>query len=135
MDFLSDRLKSYLICMIKYRGDKSMTKENNNTEDDYRALFEQASDYILVTDFSGTLIDANASTCKKFGYTKGELLQMHVTSLLDPEELKIKPIMFELLKQGEHIFNERSMILKDGSVIEVEANVKNKRQPANGDCA
>ncbi len=124
MDFLLDILKSDLICMIKYPGDKSMTNESNNKEDGYRALFEQASDYMLVTDFSGTLVDANASTCMKFGYTKGELLQMHITSLLDPEELKIKPIMFELLKQGEHIFNERRMILRDGSVIEVEANVK-----------
>lgn len=101
-----------------------MAEENRITEDGYQALFEQATDFIIVVDFSGNLIDVNDSLCKKFGYTKEELLQMHITSLLDAEEYKKKPIKFELLKQGEHIFNERRMVLKDGSIIEVEANVK-----------
>jgi PAS domain S-box-containing protein len=94
------------------------------SHDQYRALFEQASDPIMVTDFKGKFIDVNTSFCDMFGYTKEELQQMHVRDMIDPEDLKLKPMRFDLLAAGEHIFSERRMIKKDGTVILVEANVK-----------
>lgn len=99
-------------------------QEAKNCNDNYHSLFEQATDAIMVTDFNGNFTDVNSALCAMFGYTKEELLQMNVRSLLDPEHLKIKPLRFDLLAAGENILNERKMIHKNGAVIYVEANSK-----------
>lgn len=90
----------------------------------YRSLFEQASDAIIITDFRGNFSDANSSFCKMFGYPIEELLGKNINEVLEPEEIASRPIMFGLLAEGVHIFNERRMLTKDGTIKDVEANVK-----------
>lgn len=98
--------------------------EVKKSEEKYRSLFEQASDPIMVTDFKGNFLDVNESLCRMFGYTKGELMGMNISSLIDADELKEKPMNFARLAAGEHVFSKRSMLHKDGTIIKVEANVK-----------
>ena len=93
-------------------------------DENYFALFEQATDAILVTDFAGNFMDVNAGFCTLFGYTKEALLRMNIRTLLDEQHLKEKPIRFDLLAVGENIFNERKMVHKNGTIIYVEANSK-----------
>jgi PAS domain S-box-containing protein len=99
-------------------------REIKNNEQKYRSLFEQASDPILVTDFKGNFTEVNGSFCKLFGYTKKELLRMNVTSLICPVQLSEKPMRNDLLMKGKHLFSDRIMVHKDGSLIETEANLK-----------
>ena len=96
-------------------------KESNKK---YRALFEQASDSIFVTDIDANFTDVNGSFCKLFGFTKKELLRLNVRSLVCPIELKERPLRNDLLMKGKHIFSERLMIHKDGTILEIEANLK-----------
>jgi PAS domain S-box-containing protein len=95
-----------------------------SSEKRYRSLIDQASDPIMITDFTGNFVDANTSLCTIFGYTKEELLTMNIATLLDAQQLSEKPIKFADLARGKHILSDRRMIKKDGSFIEVEANVK-----------
>jgi PAS domain S-box-containing protein len=90
----------------------------------YRALIEQASDPIMITDDKGNFLEANSSLCKLFGYSKEELLELNIASLLDPEELKEAPIQFAALAAGQPVLRDRRMVHKDGTIIEVESNVK-----------
>ncbi len=99
-------------------------QQAGNCNDNYHALFEQATDAIMVTDFNGNFTDVNSSLCTMFGYTKEELLQLNVKALLDYESLKMQPLRFDLLAAGENVFNERKMIHKNGKIIYVEANAK-----------
>ncbi|MDZ4758349.1 MAG: PAS domain S-box protein [Bacteroidota bacterium] len=99
-------------------------KSNNYNELNYHSLFEQASDAIMVTDYEGNFTDVNSSLCKMFGYEKAELLQMNIEDLIEAEQLKADPIMFVLLAEGLHVFSNRNMLHKNGTIIEVEANVK-----------
>jgi len=99
-------------------------QEIKDNEKKYRSLFEQASDPILVTDFKGNFTEVNGSFCKLFGYTKRELLRMNVSSLICPVQLKEKPMRNDLLMKGKHLFSDRIMVHKDGSLIETEANLK-----------
>jgi PAS domain S-box-containing protein len=96
-------------------------KENDKK---YRSLFEQASDPILISDFEGNLTDVNGSLCKLFGYTKRELLRMNIRSMVCPYQLKERPLRNDLLMKGKHIFSDRIMIHRNGSLIETEANLK-----------
>jgi PAS domain S-box-containing protein len=99
-------------------------EEKKESNEKYESLFQQASDPILITDFDGNLIDANAAMCKMFGFTKDELLHMRISQLIDHEQLKRQPIRFDLLAIGQHIFSHRTMYHKNGTAVHVEANVK-----------
>lgn len=90
----------------------------------YRSLFEQASNPILITDFKGNFTDVNTSFCRLFGYSREELLTRHISDVIESRNLTDRPIRFDLLAQGDHIFSERQMVKKDGTIVEVEANVK-----------
>ena len=98
--------------------------QNHKPKCDYYSLFEQATDAILVTDFYGNLIDVNSSMCAMLGYTKEELLGKNVIALIDPTDLKEKPIRFDLLAQGKNTFTERKAVHKDGTIIYLESNAK-----------
>jgi PAS domain S-box-containing protein len=99
-------------------------REIKENEKKYRSLFEQASDPILVTDFKGNFTEVNGSFCKLFGYTKKELLRMNISSLICPIQLREKPLRNDLLMKGKHLFSDRFMVHKDGSLVEAEANLK-----------
>lgn len=94
------------------------------SEERYRSLIEQASDSIIITDDTGNFYEANSAFCNRFGYTKEEAAQLHVSQVIDAEHLKKMPIRFDLLKQGHSVLRERKMVHKDGTIIDVEANVK-----------
>ena len=94
------------------------------SEQKYFALFEQASDPIMITDFNGNFEDVNTAMCNLFGYTKDELLNMNIKELIDPEQLKKTPMQFDRLAKGQHVFSNRQMLHRDGSTVYVEANVK-----------
>ncbi len=94
------------------------------SEEKYRSLFEQASDAIMITDFAGNFLDVNTSLCNMFGYTKEQLLEMNISKLIDSEQLKERPIRFDQLAEGVHVFSERRMVDRNGKIIDVEANVK-----------
>jgi PAS domain S-box-containing protein len=94
------------------------------SEEKYRSVIEQATDFIMITDQQGNFIEANSSFNKTFGYTKEELLQLNINKVIDPGQLKVRPVRFDLLVKGETVLNERRMLTKAGTPIDVEANVK-----------
>jgi len=90
----------------------------------YRSMIDQASDAIMITDRTGQFHDANTYFCKLFGYTSEEIKNLHISKVIDPEQLKNEPIRFDLLMAGHSVLRERRMLHKDGTFIDVEANVK-----------
>lgn len=100
------------------------TTEIRKSEERYRSLIEQASDYIMITDQTGNFSDVNSSLCKMFGYTREELLRSNISAIIDPEQLKTDPIQFDVLMSGRSVLRERRMMKKDGTIVLVEANVK-----------
>jgi PAS domain S-box-containing protein len=94
------------------------------SENKYRSLFEQASDFIMILDFNGKFIDVNASFCDAFGYTKNELVELKIEDLIEPAQIRVRPIMYKELARGEHVLSDRRMMRKDRTIIEVEANVR-----------
>jgi PAS domain S-box-containing protein len=103
---------------------QNIPRDPESCSQNYHALFDQATDAIMVTDFNGNFKDVNAGACKMFGYTREELLQMNVSALLDTGHLNTKPIQFDLLMQGKNILNERKMLHRNGTIVYVESNAK-----------
>lgn len=94
------------------------------SENRYRSLFEQASDFIALIDFDGNFIDVNESLCVASGYSKAELMNIKLEVLMDPDQLAERPILYSTIQQGTHLLSNRKIFRKDGTVIEVESNVK-----------
>lgn len=90
----------------------------------YRALIEQASDGIFISDAKGNYIDVNQSGCDMLGYSRDELLSLNIKDLIPPEELKEKPIPFSELKNGSIIRTERNLLRKDGTAVPVEISAR-----------
>jgi len=103
---------------------KGAEREGEKAELQYRALIEQASDAIMITDRHGNFLDVNSSLCTLFGYTREELLQINVTRLIDAEQLKADPLQVDYIARGNPVLRERKMRHKDGTIIEVEVSAK-----------
>jgi two-component system, sporulation sensor kinase E len=98
--------------------------EIQKSEEKYRSLIEQASDAIYVLDFKGNFTDVNASMCRMMGYSRGELLQLNVEEIIDPEELKTDPVTHGPRLTVQSIVRERRLMRKDGSFFDTEINIK-----------
>jgi PAS domain S-box-containing protein len=96
----------------------------SKSEEWYRCLFEQASDLIVIHDMDGIIVNASDSLFSRLGYAREEMLGMNWRLFMDPEELKRTPLRMKQLQNGEHIFSERRCICKDGTIVELEANVR-----------
>ena len=105
-------------------GRKQAEEEWHKAELQYHALIEQASDAIMITDKEGNFIEANPSMCDLVGYSREELRGTHVSSLIDPEQLKTDPFRLDRNAAGQPELRERRMVHRNGTIIDVEANVK-----------
>lgn len=89
-----------------------------------RTIIEQASDGIFIADEHMYFIDANSAGCRMTGYTVAELQKIRFIDLIPAEDIENLPVEITSLKPGESIINERRLIRKDGTVIEVEISAK-----------
>lgn len=99
------------------------TAEYLKSEQRYHSLIDQATDAIYVIDTDRNITDANISMCELTGYSKEELLRMNVIDLLDPEELKTRPLPLFSSYLGKPPV-ERRFIKKNGEPFTAEVTVK-----------
>jgi PAS domain S-box-containing protein len=98
--------------------------EIQKSEAKYRSLISQASDAIYLLDLNGNFIDVNDSMCVMIGYSSDELLKMHVTDIIDRQELKNDPLLSRIELSKQSVIRERRFRRKDGSIFTAEVNVK-----------
>jgi diguanylate cyclase (GGDEF)-like protein/PAS domain S-box-containing protein len=88
----------------------------------YRALFDLAADCLMVLDLDGTILDINRTGLEQRGYTREEIIGMHITRLDPPEfAAKVPKRLDDLEKKGFAVF-ESAHLCKDGTVMPVEIN-------------
>jgi len=89
-----------------------------------QALIELAADAIFTGDAKGNFIGVNQKAIALTGYSREELLTMHMGQLYSKEEQLRVPLRYDLLKQGMVVQTERILTRKDGSVVPIEMNSK-----------
>ena len=94
------------------------------SEAKYRLLMEQASDGIMIVNHDGKYVDVNSRACELLGYTREELLQLHVTDLIPPEDLATTPLRWDDLRAGKTVIIERRLRRNDGTFVPVETSAK-----------
>ncbi len=100
------------------------TAPRQNGDDDhnelYRTLFEQAADGIFVSDANGRYLDVNPRACEMLGYTREEVLSKSVHDLISAADLTTAPLKLDQLHPGNIIVSERRLVCKDGSLLPIE---------------
>ena len=92
------------------------------SEAKYRNLFESSTDGIFIIDLAGNFIDMNSTAYTRLGYTKEEMLALHITKLDHPEfASRAHERMKQIREHGIAVF-ESAHLRKDGTAMPVEVN-------------
>ncbi len=87
-------------------------------EENYRELFENASDIIYTHDFEGNIISVNRAIERIAGYTRAEALKMNITDVIAPEYAALARKMLDPQIAGEvPLHQEIEVFSKDRSRI------------------
>lgn len=91
-------------------------------ENRYRALFDSASDAILIHDMKGQFVEVNQAACERLGYSRTNLLKMTAADVESPKlRVPVSERIEEMQKRGRVIY-ETAFVRRDGEVIPVEVN-------------
>ncbi|HHY39842.1 MAG TPA: PAS domain S-box protein [Syntrophaceticus sp.] len=91
-------------------------KEREELFNRLQAMFNKhTAIMLLIEPYSGKIVDANPAACAFYGYTRDELLNMHIQdiNMLPKEELEKKRLMALRKKQRYFYFSHR---LKNGEI-------------------
>lgn len=100
----------------------AMTERMQQSEANYKELFQNASDAIWVHDLEGNLKDVNKACENLTGYSADEMSCMKVTQFLAPDALNLAGEVKNKLLKGETI-NERyeqHILRRDGTDATIE---------------
>ncbi len=107
------------IAQIKARESEERLRES---EQKFRALFDNAKDAIFIHDLEGRFLDVNREACERLGYSRDELLQMGVRDIDIPEFAAMVPARIEEVLRKGHVLFESEHRRRDGSRVPVEIN-------------
>ncbi len=97
------------------------TKELSDSEKRFRAIIEQATDAMYLTDMDGNIIDVNKQACESLGYTREEFLKLKVTELdVEYDETEKIKASFDKMKPNENFTFESVHRHKNGKSFPVE---------------
>lgn len=105
---------------------KEAEKRLRESEDRFRTIFEQSSDGIMIADLEDKQqVEANHAICAMLGYTREELMSLHVEDVHPKEDLPWIMEVFERQVRGEiSLAADIPMLRKDGTVIYADVNSK-----------
>lgn len=105
-----------------YQREREIAQQLRESEQNYRDLFDNASDAIFVHDTKGSIVAVNKAFARLTGYTQGELNGMSIDGLLVPESLRIEKEMEQRQLVGELADGpfELTLVRRDGTEVVIE---------------
>lgn len=102
---------------------EEVLKKLKDSEERYRAIFENSMDGIILTCTDGRIISANPALCQMLGYTEAELCALGRNSVVDLTDPRL-PAALEERKRTGAFQGELLLIRKDGTKIQVGETCK-----------
>lgn len=115
------RLLKYLSRLEE--SDKKLQVANEaleESEKQFRTLFNNTSDDIFVIDFDGRFLEVNNSACENLGYSREEMLKKRFSDIKTPAFVNTVRTNLEIIREKGIYQYESEHLARDGSVIPVE---------------
>lgn len=95
------------------------------SENHYRALFQQSNDAVFILQPDGTYLEVNAAAARMLGYRHDELMELSTPEITVPSEHEDSEDVRKKLFAGEQLpIYERTFRKKDGTEFPAEVNVE-----------
>ena len=92
-------------------------------EEQYRRIFEATSDGLIVNDRdTGLVVEVNPAFCRMHGYEYEELIGIHPTTFIHPDDQHLFAEYIEAVLEGREFRARAREIHKDGSIFYVEVH-------------
>ena len=105
-----------------YREAYEREKERLALLSRFEHLMKQAGDAILVSDEQARIVEANDSALAMYGYSREEILGLHVTDTIPPEGREAWEARREGLREKGSMLGETVHLRKDGTRFPVEVS-------------
>ncbi|CAJ0903010.1 541_t:CDS:10 [Entrophospora sp. SA101] len=113
IDFMKNKIKGWKIPIHHHR-----TKNNITTQEEYQQSPSSSNQAIITTDDQANILNANDLTCLLFGYSRVELLNVKVLSMIgSPFREKIAKTLVSRLQNDE---DNCEAVLACGKVIPIQ---------------
>ena len=114
--------RKLIFCVCRdISGRKRAERELRESEEKYRALFEQSMDAIYINTLDGVTIEANQPWLDLFGYTREELRTVNTAdTYADPAE---RADFLRRIEQSGFVADEVRLRKKDGTVFDCQRAV------------
>jgi len=89
-------------------------------EKEFRTIFENANDGIIILDLTGKILEVNGVVCRRLGYSREEFLQMNVRDIDNPYNAALLAERISRLLVTSHSIFEGINVRKDGTEVPVE---------------
>ncbi|HKP52941.1 MAG TPA: PAS domain S-box protein [Chloroflexia bacterium] len=128
------RGEPHLLSIVRDITERVQTEEQiGMKEAQYRAVFEATTDGLAIADLStGTLVEVNPSFAAMHGYTREEMVGMHPSVFVHPDDYEVQGEFMERARQGERAYAEGRDVRKDGTSFNIEVQAApfiHKNQP------
>ena len=98
---------------------------SRRAEEKFRTLFNSVTDCMVILDRDGHIRNINRAGYERLGYTKEEMIGMHITQLEPPGLFAVKaPNILSVIEKNGHTIFESAHVRKNGSGMPVEVNCK-----------
>jgi diguanylate cyclase (GGDEF)-like protein/PAS domain S-box-containing protein len=112
----------YIIAVVRDVTERKLQEQKlkdafqklEESEQQFKSLYEQNTDGIFMLDLKGCFVKANDKTVKVFGFSEHELLKMPFSSLVDQKDKNVVMHAFQQTLQGESEIFEITAFRKDG---------------------
>ncbi len=94
------------------------------SEQRFKALFNNSTDEMFVTDYDGNIVEVNRAACNVLGYVKTELITMNMREICSSAYLMQLEKNIDQVKKEGKLRVESEHITRDDKVIPVEIKCK-----------
>jgi PAS domain S-box-containing protein len=102
------------------RKRKQVEAELEQTEKQFKAIFNNSSDDIYVTDFNGNFLEVNRVATESLGYSREELLTMNIRDIKSASyRNQVENNLIRISKFGQYRYESENKT-RDGRIIPVE---------------
>jgi PAS domain S-box-containing protein len=111
---------------------KRVEQALQESEKRFRVIYEKANDGVMISNDNNEIVDVNPRYCEMLGYSRAELLKMHVPDVQAPEVRQSGSVLkTEIALHGNSLF-EGLDIDRNGWRIPVEISVGHVELPSGG---